>query len=292
MNKTVRLIAISIMLIFAIAATALAAPLIDGSRTTGSLYLEKYAGTSTRTPLAGVVFSAYRLAEYDFDAGKMVVTSTFSGSGYIETTGDGDIDTDALASRLNALRSYINNNDISATYTAAATNRYGAASFDSMTLGIYLILETRAPSNVTSRSANFFVSIPMTSEDGEDWIYDIEAYPKNAVTTTTTTPPTRTPTPSPTPTRVTQPPTTTTTTTPPSYTDIGDSDTPLGTTGFPETDIFDVDVPLAETFDLPKTGGGLAVELLTIGGPVLMLLGLFSSLLLGTKRRKLIRENP
>ena len=48
-----------------------------------------------------------------------------------------------------------------------------------MEQGLYLIVETRVPENVTSTCNPFFVSLPMTTIDGAAWNYDVTVYPKN-----------------------------------------------------------------------------------------------------------------
>ena len=45
--------------------------------------------------------------------------------------------------------------------------------------GLYLVVETRVPENVTSTCNPFFVSLPMTTMDGKNWNYDVTVYPKN-----------------------------------------------------------------------------------------------------------------
>lgn len=45
--------------------------------------------------------------------------------------------------------------------------------------GLYLVVETRVPENVTSTCNPFFVSLPMTIIDGSEWNYDVTVYPKN-----------------------------------------------------------------------------------------------------------------
>ena len=59
------------------------------------------------------------------------------------------------------------------------TNENGRSSVDDLDLGLYLIVETRVPENVTNTTAPFFVSLPMTTLDGDDWHYDVTIYPKN-----------------------------------------------------------------------------------------------------------------
>ena len=59
------------------------------------------------------------------------------------------------------------------------TDATGHASADQMEQGLYLVVETRVPENVTSTCNPFFVSLPMTAMDGAAWNYDVTVYPKN-----------------------------------------------------------------------------------------------------------------
>ena len=59
------------------------------------------------------------------------------------------------------------------------TDATGHTSASDMEQGLYLIVETRAPENVTSTCNPFFVSLPMTTIDGAAWNYDVTVYPKN-----------------------------------------------------------------------------------------------------------------
>ena len=45
--------------------------------------------------------------------------------------------------------------------------------------GLYLVVETRVPENVTSTCNPFLISLPMTTIDGSEWNYDVTVYPKN-----------------------------------------------------------------------------------------------------------------
>lgn len=67
------------------------------------------------------------------------------------------------------------------TATTGAPNGKGIALFEHMPVGVYLIVETDAPSQIVNKTANFLVSIPMTAGDEEEtyWNYDIKVYPKN-----------------------------------------------------------------------------------------------------------------
>ena len=59
------------------------------------------------------------------------------------------------------------------------TDATGHASADQLEQGLYLVVETHVPENVTSTCNPFFVSLPMTTIDGAAWNYDVTVYPKN-----------------------------------------------------------------------------------------------------------------
>ena len=59
------------------------------------------------------------------------------------------------------------------------TDATGHTSASNMEQGLYLVVETRVPENVTSTCNPFFVSLPMTTIDGTAWNYDVTVYPKN-----------------------------------------------------------------------------------------------------------------
>lgn len=59
------------------------------------------------------------------------------------------------------------------------TDENGYFKVDGLAQGLYLLVETRVPENVTSTTAPFLVSLPMTTVDGSTWNYDLTLYPKN-----------------------------------------------------------------------------------------------------------------
>lgn len=59
------------------------------------------------------------------------------------------------------------------------TDKNGYSKVDGLAQGLYLLVETRVPENVTSTTAPFLVSLPMTTVDGSEWNYDLTLYPKN-----------------------------------------------------------------------------------------------------------------
>lgn len=75
----------------------------------------------------------------------------------------------------NALEAAVKNGGVAMTETDAT----GHASADQMEQGVYLVVETCVPENVTSTCNPFLVSLPMTTIDGTAWNYDVTVYPKN-----------------------------------------------------------------------------------------------------------------
>ena len=75
----------------------------------------------------------------------------------------------------NALEAAVKNGGVAMPETDAT----GHTSASDMEHGLYLVVETRVPENVTSTCNSFFVSLPMTTIDGAAWSYDVTVYPKN-----------------------------------------------------------------------------------------------------------------
>lgn len=63
--------------------------------------------------------------------------------------------------------------------TMPETDENGYSKVDGLAQGLYLLVETKVPENVTSTTAPFLVSLPMTTVDGSEWNYDLTLYPKN-----------------------------------------------------------------------------------------------------------------
>ena len=62
------------------------------------------------------------------------------------------------------------------------TKADGTATFTNLELGFYVVIETTTPDKVTTPADPFLVSIPMTTVDGDNWLYDVHVYPKNKTT--------------------------------------------------------------------------------------------------------------
>ena len=59
------------------------------------------------------------------------------------------------------------------------TDAQGVTKKDKLPLGLYLIVETKVPENVTYTTNPWFVQLPSTDAQGDDWFYDVVCYPKN-----------------------------------------------------------------------------------------------------------------
>ena len=75
----------------------------------------------------------------------------------------------------NALEAAVKNGGVVMTETDVTGHTFAS----DMEQGLYLIVETRVPENVTSTCNPFFASLPMTTIDGAAWNYDVAVYPKN-----------------------------------------------------------------------------------------------------------------
>ena len=139
---------------------------VDGQRTVGVLY---GFDTSDRS---NAVLSAIGLTGAD-------THKTEGGVNYFTS----DMLNNKLAAALaanattvkNALEAAVKNGGVAMTETDTAGHTFA----DQMEQGLYLVVETRVPENVTSTCNPFFVSLPMTTIDGAAWNYDVTVYPKN-----------------------------------------------------------------------------------------------------------------
>lgn len=175
------------MMLGSMSATAFAAqtttPTIDTTKT-GSLTIHKYEyngtdithkGTGSENDtvpegaiaLAGAGFTIYKVA----DAADL--------EDYYSTT----------PTTLPAVDDYVDDNGkIKSAYSSkkvgeeVKTGTDGTAAFTDLELGFYVVIETSTPDKVTTPAAPFLVSIPMTTVNGDSWLYDVHVYPKNKTT--------------------------------------------------------------------------------------------------------------
>lgn len=140
--------------------------LLDGQRQVGVLY--GFDGSDR----SNAVLSAIGLTASD-------AHKTENGVNYFTSDSLNNKLAAALAANAtnvkNTLETAVKNGGVAMTETDAT----GHTSASNMEQGLYLIVETRVPENVTSTCNPFFVSLPMTTIDGAAWNYDVTVYPKN-----------------------------------------------------------------------------------------------------------------
>lgn len=156
----------------------------DGVNTTAVLYGFDKAGSADLLAAIGLDSGANRYTAADS-------SDKLDSSKYYYTS---DVLIKALASALeanstavkNALETYIVANGGTAM---PLTDSNGYTTASNLPVGLYLLVETAVPEMVTSTVNPFFVSLPMTTVDGneqsashnggQEWNYHVTVYPKN-----------------------------------------------------------------------------------------------------------------
>ncbi|MEE7599556.1 MAG: SpaH/EbpB family LPXTG-anchored major pilin [Faecalibacterium prausnitzii] len=198
--------ALSVCALPAMAAGTTSTSTFDPSITKGTLTISKYEQTDadkTKTDanekkgklLDGVEFTVYKLADIKQVDGKLVyapvaaLTRVLSDDDFNDATAEGSIDSEKLYKTISQKLSDVHFDMSTLSPESKTTGKdssvgTGKVKFE-LDLGIYMVAETKAPSQILTKSANFIVSIPMTvkQDDGTYvWNYDVEAEPKNAPT--------------------------------------------------------------------------------------------------------------
>lgn len=179
----------------------------DPSITKGTLTINKYEQTTEQagknpvekgTPLDDVEFTIYQLATIDqglntegnFELKYTPTTSALVSTNFEGVTDPttGKIDSKALYDQISskitpAVKSELAAKGLKHSATTGADGAaHGQAKFENLPLGIYMVEETKAPSQILSYTANFIVSIPMMNDDNKTWNYAVVAEPKNVPT--------------------------------------------------------------------------------------------------------------
>lgn len=138
---------------------------------------------TTPSPLKDAEFTLYEVkdaawlkAYYSGKHDDTIQASVFDWNTYAEkdtTSGDYKLKADASATLIGRKN----------------TDANGVATFDkdalgsNLPLGLYLVMETKSPDQVTTPCEPFLVSVPMTrvgaTNPKSDWLYDVHVYPKN-----------------------------------------------------------------------------------------------------------------
>ncbi|MBP3909801.1 MAG: SpaH/EbpB family LPXTG-anchored major pilin [Turicibacter sp.] len=164
----------------------------------GNLIINKYDSDyseSNKKPISGVEFTAYKifnLTQYGY-----TISDVFKGffikddvteAAAIESVQK--MSASELVTLSSNLAAYIDDynknnesNEITG-YRSELTNVSGQTTISGLDLGYYVIVETKYPDQVVTPTAPFFISLPMTNENGTAWIYELEVNPKNVTSTT------------------------------------------------------------------------------------------------------------
>ena len=136
--------------------------LVDGQRQVGVLY-----GFAEDTVLQAIGLTAA-------DAHK-----SENGTRYYTADKLNKTMSDALATNATTVKNALEAAARNGGKAMPETDENGHSKVSGLEQGLYLVVETRVPENVTSTCNPFFVSLPMTTVDGKDWNYDVTVYPKN-----------------------------------------------------------------------------------------------------------------
>ncbi len=155
---------------------------IDTTKT-GSLTIEKYEGKEgdLSKPFPGIDFTIYKVADIvqEKDASGNVSLNYVSEIDGLTITADTTYS--AIKSQIDAAvkAGTLDEKTETTTLEGDELNQKAVARFNDLPLGIYLVVESKYPSQVVNPTANFLVSIPMTKADGKGWEYNVVAQPKN-----------------------------------------------------------------------------------------------------------------
>lgn len=147
----------------------------------GSLTIHKYEtdtaptgvhdngeSTTSGTPLNGVTFTLYKVQDDTW------LKSYYQGTG--------------TSPAMPQVSDYVDSNGTPKTGVTLPTGipvttaGDGTAVASELELGLYLVVETDKPDAVKQAAEPFLVSIPMTSVDKTNWLYDVTVNPKNVTT--------------------------------------------------------------------------------------------------------------
>lgn len=144
---------------------------------TGTLTINKRIGVPTDLQGTGQSTDANALADYPAAEGvgfriQQVNVDLSTNAGWREAA---DVTPATAAGNL-----------IAGTARDGVTNANGQIAFEELPLGLYLVTETSLPENSPLvPGPPFLVYVPMTTEDGDAWNYDVQVFPKNTETEAT-----------------------------------------------------------------------------------------------------------
>ncbi len=167
----------ALSLVFSLSVTALAADCASLDLTQAGSVTVALTDDEGASPTDGTL-TIYQVAELTLDDGNMVYTLTedFADCGVVLDESVGDLS----AEDVSTLAGIVTDNAL--TGTEATVDESGTAVFTDLPLGVYLVVQTEASTGYYAVES-FVVTVPL--EEGEDWVYDVNASPKVATLTAT-----------------------------------------------------------------------------------------------------------
>ncbi|WP_296048113.1 SpaH/EbpB family LPXTG-anchored major pilin [uncultured Gemmiger sp.] len=188
--------AVMALTLFALPASAADGPAYNATidpNATGSITIHKYEKDGEEKKLLNdVEFTVYKVASIEQSTGtttefKMEPVDELKKAAQklskdIEITNETTYENIKLIID-EALKEEAGNDQLKPAATPAKTSgvddKAGTVTFNSLPVGVYLVVETEAPAQIVNKTANFLVSIPMVNAKGTGWEYNIVAEPKN-----------------------------------------------------------------------------------------------------------------
>lgn len=166
-KRAIKFILIFVFMISSVCVNAFAANAIDLGQK-GSVTVS-VTDRSSGNIINGGTFTVYYVASVEDKNGALIYEYTDAFSGCRISLEE--LDSVDLAS---SLVSFAYDNSVSGTQVKVSD---GEAILTELELGLYLIVQT-IPADGYYSALPFLVSVPMTSADGTEWIYDVSASPK------------------------------------------------------------------------------------------------------------------
>ncbi len=169
LKKAAGMILMLVLLCFTGGRVCAADNTVDLSRE-GSVTLTVQDGSEEGLPAGGGVLTLYQVGNITIEDYNLryTLTDAFKECGYSLE----DITVEGLARNFT---DYLSENEIAGISRTIGAD--GKVFFTSLSAGLYLIVQTGSSEGWYDISP-FLISVPMTNEDGTEWIYDIEASPK------------------------------------------------------------------------------------------------------------------
>lgn len=142
----------------------------EGTEGTGETSDKNSVPSPDAKPLAGAGFTIYQIAD-DKDL------TSFYRTNPSELP---DVDNYVEQNKTTKKWSIKTGIGVKNTPKEETTDSTGVATFDGLALGFYVVVETTQPDKVTNPIKPFIVSVPMTTKNGDKWLYDVNVYPKNS----------------------------------------------------------------------------------------------------------------